>query len=80
VELEWDERKRTINVKKHGFDFVDAGELFNGYTVTMEDDRFCYNEQRFFTLGTIKRSSGSDCTYRAKRQDQNYIYEKGNKI
>jgi hypothetical protein len=44
----------TINVKKHGFDFVDAGELFNGYTVTMEDDRFHYNEQRFFTLGTIK--------------------------
>jgi hypothetical protein len=54
VEFEWDERKRTINVKKHGFDFADADELFNGYTVTMVDDRFHYSEQRFFTIGTIK--------------------------
>ena len=51
---EWDEAKRKANIQKHGFDFIDAKELFNGYTVTMEDDRFHYNEQRFITLGMIK--------------------------
>ncbi|MDR4503828.1 MAG: BrnT family toxin [Candidatus Scalindua sp.] len=54
MEFEWDERKCTTNVKKHGIDFSDADELFSGYTITMEDDRFHYNEQRFFTLGMIK--------------------------
>ncbi|NOG83896.1 MAG: BrnT family toxin [Candidatus Scalindua sp. AMX11] len=54
MKFEWDERKCTTNVKKHGIDFADADELFSGYTITMEDDRFHYNEQRFFTLGMIK--------------------------
>jgi len=54
VKFEWDERKRTTNIKKHGIDFGDAAELFNGFTVTTEDNRFHYNEQRFLTLGTIK--------------------------
>lgn len=54
MEYEWDETKRKANIRKHGFDFIDAEELFSGYTVTMENDRFHYNEQRFVTLGTIK--------------------------
>ncbi len=51
---DWDERKRKTNIKKHGFDFTDADELFNGYTVTMVDDRFDYGEERFITIGAIK--------------------------
>ena len=51
---EWDEAKRKTNIRKHGFDFVGAEELFSGYTVTMEDNRFHYNEQRYVTLGMIK--------------------------
>ncbi len=54
MEYEWDEAKRKANTKKHGFDFIDAEELFSGHTVTMEDKRFHYNEQRFVTLGMIK--------------------------
>ncbi len=54
MKFEWDERKRQINIKKHGVDFVDADEFFNGYTVTMEDNRFQYSEQRFITLGIIQ--------------------------
>lgn len=49
----WDERKRRINLKTHGFDFVDAPRVFAGPTFTFEDDRFNYGEQRFVTLGFL---------------------------
>ena len=41
-------------LKKHGFDFVDAEEAFQGVTYTYEDDRFSYAEQRFVTLGLLQ--------------------------
>lgn len=48
-----DERKRRVNLKVHGYDFVDAPRVFEGATVTFEDDRFIYGEQRFVTLGFL---------------------------
>jgi hypothetical protein len=30
--LTWDEAKRRANLRKHGFDFVDAEEIFLGVT------------------------------------------------
>ena len=41
-------------LKKHGFDFADAEEAFQGVTYTYEDDRFRYAEQRFVTLGLLR--------------------------
>ena len=52
--ITWSERKRRLNLKKHGFDFVDAEEVFQGVTYTYEDDRFRYGEQRFVTLGLLR--------------------------
>lgn len=49
----WSERKRSINLKEHGLDFMDAPRLFEGVTFTYEDDRFAYGEQRFVTLGLL---------------------------
>ncbi|MEO7741857.1 MAG: BrnT family toxin, partial [Usitatibacter sp.] len=49
----WDERKRRLNLKDHGLDFVDAPRVFEGPTFTFEDDRFAYDEQRFVTLGFL---------------------------
>ena len=54
MNFEWDEAKRKMNIKKHGIDFIDAKEAFEGYTVTVEDDRIDYGEKRFVTLGIIK--------------------------
>lgn len=48
-----DERKRRVNLKHHGFDFLDAPRVFEGPTYTFEDDRFDYGEQRFVTLGFL---------------------------
>ncbi len=52
--MTWDEAKRAENLRKHGIDFVNAETLFEGPTVTLEDDRFAYGEQRFVTFGTLK--------------------------
>lgn len=49
----WSERKRAINLKEHGLDFIDAPRVFEGATFTFEDDRFGYGEQRFETLGLL---------------------------
>ena len=50
----WDEDKRLINIRKHGIDFLGVETVFDGYTVTMEDDRLPYEEQRFVTLGLLQ--------------------------
>ena len=49
----WDEAKCKGNLKKHGIDFADAEMIFAGYTVTAEDSRKSYGEQRFLTLGLL---------------------------
>ena len=54
MKLDWDEFKKQINFKKHGLDFEDAGLVFQGKTVTFEDNRQDYSEQRLITLGLLK--------------------------
>jgi uncharacterized protein len=49
----WHERKRTLNLRDHGFDFRDARQVFEGPTFTFEDDRLDYDEERFLTLGFL---------------------------
>ena len=53
MKFTWSERKRSLNLKQHALDFVDAPSVFAGLTFTFEDDRFSYNEQRFVTLGLL---------------------------
>jgi uncharacterized DUF497 family protein len=53
MEFTWSERKRSLNIKQHGLDFVDVPAVFGGLTFTFEDDRFSYSEQRFVTLGLL---------------------------
>lgn len=53
MEFAWSERKRALNVKEHGLDFVDAPSVFEGLTYTFKDDRLHYGEQRFITLGLL---------------------------
>ena len=54
MQYEWDEQKRLSNVRKHGIDFRDAVEIFEGDTLLMEDDRFDYGERRFVSLGLLR--------------------------
>ena len=49
----WDEKKRTLNLAKHGIDFRDAEIIFDGPLVTVEDMREDYGERRYIALGLL---------------------------
>ncbi len=51
----WDERKRLANIRTHGLDFVGCEAIWDGFTVTREDIRERYSEQRMVTFGRLKR-------------------------
>lgn len=54
MRFSFDPIKRASNLKKHGFDLGDAQQVIeSGQTVTFEDRRFAYGEQRFVTLGPL---------------------------
>ena len=51
MEFEWDEGKRLANIQKHGIDFAEAVEMFNGHVLENEDHRRDYGEQRIRAFG-----------------------------
>lgn len=53
MKIEWDERKRKSNLRKHGIDFVGCEAIFAGTVKTMIDDRADYGEERFVTFGLL---------------------------
>ena len=53
MKIEWDENKRLINLKRHGFDFSDAVDVFQPDALTILDDRFDYEEVRYITFGLL---------------------------
>ena len=54
MNFEWDDGKRRSNIKKHGIDFINAPTIFDSYTLTIEDDRQDYGEERFVTFGILE--------------------------
>jgi uncharacterized protein len=53
VRFEWDEAKRQENVRKHGLDFADAPEIFEGPMLVVEDVREDYGEARMIGVGLL---------------------------
>ena len=55
MQYSYDKNKKALNLAKHGFDFDDAKRVIeSGKTVTFEDDRFDYGEQRFIAIGLLQ--------------------------
>lgn len=54
MQFEWDEAKRTSNIAKHGIDFVDAPEMFQGPMLVKLDERKNYGESRWQGLGLLQ--------------------------
>ena len=50
--FEWDEKKRTRNLAKHGIDFEDATEVFYGEALVSRSNR--KNEERWIALGEVE--------------------------
>lgn len=52
--FEWDEAKNRINIRKHGFDFADAEELFRSVLLVDPDIREDYGEKRWTGIGMLR--------------------------
>jgi uncharacterized protein len=51
----WDDHKSEINLDRHGIDFADLDEIFDGrFALTREDIRHAYGERRFNALVELK--------------------------
>lgn len=46
MKFAWDAHKNRSNLRKHGFDFADAEEMFRGFLLTLPDTREDYGEDR----------------------------------
>ncbi|WP_082532092.1 MULTISPECIES: BrnT family toxin [unclassified Phenylobacterium] len=57
METSYDEKKRKLTLENRGLDFADAGKIFAGLTLTVEDDRTDYGEVRYQTIGRLVRST-----------------------
>lgn len=49
----WDETKAARNLRLHKITFNDAVEIFEGATLEKLDDRFHYNEERWYAIGLV---------------------------
>jgi uncharacterized DUF497 family protein len=55
MDIEYDDQKRAITLERRGLDFAAAHRLFAGDTLTIQDDRDDYGEERFQTIGQLDR-------------------------
>jgi hypothetical protein len=54
MKFEWDDAKNRMNIRKHGYDFAEADEMFRGFLVVDPDMREDYGEKRWRGLGSIR--------------------------
>ena len=57
MQFEWDERKRRINIKKHGIDFLDVPEIFQGPRLVNLDRKNDYGEDRYIGIGFLRNKT-----------------------
>lgn len=55
MQIEYDPLKREETLALRGLDMADAALVLAGQSVTMEDRRFDYGEQRFLTVGFLRQ-------------------------
>ena len=52
--FEWYERKRLENFSKHGIDFVDAKEIWQGEVLEVPSEQQEHGEQRHIAYGVLE--------------------------
>ncbi len=53
MQIEYDPAKRGATIRDRGLDMADAGDVFEGDTITIEDERRDYGETRYITVGFL---------------------------
>ena len=50
--FEWDDRKASANLRKHGVSFEEASTIFGDpFSITIPDPLHSHSEERFVTIG-----------------------------
>jgi len=52
--FEWDESKNRANIRKHGFHFAEAEEMFRGILLIRPDTAEDYGEERWVGIGMVR--------------------------
>lgn len=53
MQFEWDDNKNSENIRKHGFDFTDAWQVFENPLFVKLDDHKDYGEDRWTGVGMM---------------------------
>jgi len=53
MQIEYDSAKRGATIRDRGLDMADAGGVFEGDTITIEDERRDYGKTRYITVGFL---------------------------
>ena len=56
IEVEWDNEKLEINLRKHGLDFASAKDVLAGFCLDRIDTRKDYGEERVIALGALENT------------------------
>ena len=54
MRFEWDEEKNQANIRKHGFNFTDAWEIFEAPMLISLDVKEDYGEERWIEIGFLR--------------------------
>jgi uncharacterized DUF497 family protein len=54
MKFDWDEGKRLVNMDKHGIDFVDAKEIWQGDVIEIPSPQAHHGENRYIALGLLR--------------------------
>ena len=54
MRFQWDDEKNEHNIRKHGFDFADAWEVFQNSLIARIDSREDYGEDRWHGIGVLQ--------------------------
>jgi uncharacterized DUF497 family protein len=52
--FEWSEQKRLENLRKHGIDFLDAKEIWQGEVLEVPSEQQAHGEQRHIAYGVLE--------------------------
>jgi uncharacterized DUF497 family protein len=52
--FEWSEQKRLENLRKHGIDFLDAKEIWQGEVLEVPSEQQEHGEQRHIAYGVLE--------------------------
>lgn len=56
MRFEWDDAKNRANLRKHGYHFAEAAEMFSGALLALPDLREEYGDKRWIGTGMIRGS------------------------